>query len=101
MGQQEGAAVVDQTIAYGRQEIVDIFWERTMDHVRRASLTDTKLDRGHVEMGLGKGSGVLLQALVTIMEIVPLPTAIFDDCGVFLTPGSARLAIPACSCTRK
>ena len=60
MGQQEGAAVVDQTIAYGRQEIVDIFWELTMDHVRRASLTDTKLDRGHVEMGLGKGSGVLL-----------------------------------------
>ncbi len=31
-----------------------------MDDARRASPANTKLDRGHVGMGLGKGLGVLL-----------------------------------------
>ncbi len=34
-----------------------------MDDVRRASAADTKLDRGRVGMGLGKGPGVLLQGV--------------------------------------
>ncbi len=33
--------------------------QRAMDDVRRASPANTKLDRGHVKMGLGKGLGVL------------------------------------------
>jgi hypothetical protein len=35
-----------------------------MDNVHRASAADTKLDRGRVEMGLGKGSGVLLRGVM-------------------------------------
>ena len=35
-----------------------------MDDVRRASAADTKLDQGRVEMGLGKGSGVLLRGVM-------------------------------------
>ena len=34
-----------------------------MDDVHRASAADTKLDQGRVGMGLGKGSGVLLQGV--------------------------------------
>ncbi len=34
-----------------------------MDDVRRASAADTNLDQGRVGMGLGKGSGVLLQGV--------------------------------------
>jgi hypothetical protein len=34
---------------------------------------------------------------VTMTKIVPSLTAIFVDCGIFFTPGSARLAIPALS----
>jgi len=76
-----------------------------MDDVRCASAADTKLDRGRVKMGLGKGSGVLLRGVAasylskdafghddgnrTIVD------EFFVDCGVFFTPGSARLAILA------
>ncbi len=35
-----------------------------MDDARRASPADTKLDRGHVGMGLGKGLGVLLPGVM-------------------------------------
>ncbi len=35
-----------------------------MEDVRRASTADTKLDQGRVGMGLGKGSGVLLQRVM-------------------------------------
>jgi hypothetical protein len=35
-----------------------------MDDVRRASPADTKLDRGRVGMGLGKGSQVLLPGVM-------------------------------------
>ncbi len=37
--------------------------QHAMDDVRRASAADTKLDQGHVGMGLGKGSGVLLRGV--------------------------------------
>ncbi len=37
--------------------------QRAMDDVRRASAADTKLDQGHVGMGLGKGLGVLLRGV--------------------------------------
>ena len=37
--------------------------QRAMDNVRCASAADTKLDRGCVGMGLGKGSGVLLRGV--------------------------------------
>ncbi len=37
--------------------------QRTMDNARCASAADTKLDRGYVRMGLGKGSGVLLRGV--------------------------------------
>ena len=63
MGQQEGASGVDQTIAYSQCKIakLSIFLGlRVMDNVRGVSSADTKLDRGHVGMGLGKGLGVLL-----------------------------------------
>ncbi len=40
---------------------LSIFWgQRAMDDARCASPADTKSDRGHVGMGLGKGLGVLL-----------------------------------------
>ena len=58
MGQQEGAAAVNRTMVDGK--LLIFLGLRTMDHVRRASPADTKLDRGRVGMGLGKGSGVLL-----------------------------------------
>jgi hypothetical protein len=35
-----------------------------MDDVRRESAADIKLDQGHVGMGLGKGSGVLLRGVM-------------------------------------
>jgi hypothetical protein len=63
MGQQEVAAGVDKTIAYSQQKIAKslIFLGlRVMDDVHGPSPADTKLDRGRVRMGLGKGLGVLL-----------------------------------------
>ncbi len=44
--QQEGAAAVDRTIAYGRCKIVDILGSCVMDDVRHTSPADTKSDRG-------------------------------------------------------
>jgi len=60
MRQQEGAAAVNRTIAYGQREIVDIF-ETTHDgwcapHEPWWHKKDTR----RVRRGLGKGSGVLL-----------------------------------------
>ena len=79
--------------------------QRAMDDARCASAADTKLDRGCVGMGLGKGSGVLLQGVMASFLSNnkfghdDRNCAIFDvflvDCGVFFTPGSARLAILA------
>ena len=73
-----------------------------MDDARRASPADTKSDRGRVGMGLGKGLGVLLPGVTASFlsndafgHDVPSSTAILVDCDIFLTPGSARLAIPA------
>ena len=37
--------------------------QHVMDDARCASAADTKLDRGCVGMGLGKGSGVLLRGV--------------------------------------
>ena len=60
MGQQEGAAALDQMIAYG-QHISSIFLgPRAMDDVHCVSLDDTKKDTRRVGIGLGKGLGVLL-----------------------------------------
>ncbi len=76
-----------------------------MEDVHCASPADTKSDRGHVRMDLGKGLGVLLPGgMVSFLSkdafghndgIVPSSTAIFTDCGIFLNLGSSRLAIPA------
>ena len=63
MGQQEGSAGVDLTIAYSRRKIAKLLiflGLRVMDDVRGASPADTKLDRWCVGMGLGKRLGVLL-----------------------------------------
>jgi hypothetical protein len=44
---------------------LSIFWgQRAMDDARSASPADTKLDRGRVGMGLGKGLGVLLPGVM-------------------------------------
>ncbi len=103
--QQEGAAAVDQTIGYGQCKIVDILGLRVMDDVRHRSPADTKLDRGRVGGSLGKGLGVLLPGVTAFFLAKDvfgqddgnraIVDGNFGDCGVFLTPGSARLAIPA------
>jgi hypothetical protein len=54
MGQQEGDAAVDQTIACGQHETVNIFG------ITRDGSDDTKKDTRNFRRGLGKGSGVLL-----------------------------------------
>ncbi len=76
-----------------------------MDGAHCASAADTKFDRGCVNMGLGRGLRVLLQRMTaSFLSNNELGhndgnCAIFDkffvDCGVFYTPGSARLAILA------
>jgi hypothetical protein len=43
----------------------------------------------------GDGPSSPRTRLVTMTEIVPSSPPIFVDCGVFFTPGSTRLAIPA------
>ena len=60
MGQPEGAAAVDRTIVYVDAKLLTFLGPRAMEIVCRASPADTKLDRGRVGMGLGKGSEVLL-----------------------------------------
>ena len=62
--QQEGAAAVDRTIAYGQCKIVDILALRVMDDVRHTSPADTKSERGRVGGCLGKGLGVLLPGVM-------------------------------------
>jgi hypothetical protein len=58
--QPEGAVAVDRTIVYNTVDAkLWIFWgPHAIDDVHLAP-ADTKLGRGHVVMGLGKGSGVL------------------------------------------
>jgi hypothetical protein len=78
---------------------------RAIDDVRRTSPADTKLGRGRVGMGLGKGSGVLSpgvkasflakDAFAHNVGNCAIVAAIYVDCDIFFTPGSARLAIPA------
>ena len=76
-----------------------------MDDVHRVSLDDTIKIQGVPGGVLGRGresccrgrwhSSMPRTCLVTMTEMVPLSTTIFVDSGVFLTPGSVRLAIPA------
>ena len=76
-----------------------------MDDAHCASPTDTKSDRGCVTMGLRKGLGVLLPGVTASFLSNDafghddgnraIVAGIFVDCGVFFTPGSTRLAIPA------
>jgi hypothetical protein len=56
MGEQEGAAAIDQTLMQNYQ----YFGESVRWTMSCASPADTKSDRGRVGMGLGKGLGVLL-----------------------------------------
>ncbi len=51
--------------------------QRAMDNARCTSAADTKLDRGCVGMGLGKGLGVLLGGGVTA-SFLSNNRAIFD-----------------------
>ncbi len=44
-------------------KLLIFFAQRTMDGARCGSAADTKLDRGRVGMGLGKGLGVLLRGV--------------------------------------
>ncbi len=60
MGQPEGAAAVDRSIAYVDAKSLTFLGPRAMEIVCRVSPADTKLDRERVGMGLGKGLGVLL-----------------------------------------
>ncbi len=105
--QPEGAAAVDQMIAYNMVDAkLSIFLgPLAIDDVRRASPADTKSGRGHVGMGLGKGSGVLLPGVKASSLAkdafghddgnCAIVAAIFVDCDIFFTLGSAGLAIPA------
>ena len=44
-------------------KLLIFFAQRAMDGARCGSAADTKLDRGRVGMGLGKGLGVLLRGV--------------------------------------
>jgi hypothetical protein len=105
--QPEGAAAVNRTITYNTVDAkLSIFLgQSAIDDVRRASPADTKSGRGRIGMGLGKGSGVLLPGVKASFLAkdafghddgnCAIVTAIFIDCDIFFTLGSARLAIPA------
>jgi hypothetical protein len=44
-------------------KLLIFFAQRELDGARCVGAADTKLDRGRVGIGLGKGSGVLLQGV--------------------------------------
>ncbi len=99
--------MVDRTIAYNTVDAKSLIFlgPRAIDDVRHRSPANTKSGRGHVGMGLGKGLGVLLPGVKASFIAkdafghddgnCAIVAAIFVDCGVFSTPGSVRLAIPA------
>ena len=46
-------------------KLLIFFAQRAFDGARCVGAADTKLDRGRVGMGLGKGLGVLMQGMMT------------------------------------
>ncbi len=85
---------------YGQREIVDIlgiacdgqFAPREHREPKKRYKACRKGSWGRVGSLVAGSDGI---RLVTMTEIVPSSPAIFVDCGVFFTPGSTRLAIPA------